>query len=390
MLAADMNPNEVREAKHIARLIIGYLNNSLLPEEKKELDEWITASAENRELFEKLSDENHPNDSVEWFTEIDKKTGSEKEQPHISNPAIVKRLTVAASAILVIGLAGWLFFHSRSNSLKKENDNAITRDNVLPGSFKATLTTESGDRIVLGDSVRDIHTNGTLLAKQEGYELVYPGNTDNSFNILSVPANGLYKVKLSDGTIIWLNSASVLRYPTSFNNQSERRVELSGEAYFEIAAEKSLPFRVIAGKTLIEVLGTTFNVKSYADEPHQYVTLLQGNVNIITDKKIIKLNPGDEGTITNGRALQVIREDDAEEKISWTKGLFSFKKASIEDILRTLSRWYNIKIVYETRPDRQFTGNIPMKSDIQTALQMLELSGQVHLILSGRTVTVRP
>jgi ferric-dicitrate binding protein FerR (iron transport regulator) len=203
-------------------------------------------------------------------------------------------------------------------------------------------------------------------------------------------------VTLSDGSKVWLNAASSLKYPTAFTGK-DRTVELSGEAYFQVAKNVALPFKVNVLRPgqqeslTIEVLGTEFNVMAYADEADQRTTLIDGAVKVSAADNQISLEPGQQARLKNaGSILDLIPSVDTDNILAWKNGLFKFQDAPIQDIMRQVSRWYDVEVVYGGKVDQQFIGTIRRQVNISTLLTILESTGWVHFLVDGKKITVLP
>ena len=215
-----------------------------------------------------------------------------------------------------------------------------------------------------------------------------------SYNILSTPYGGQYQVTLPDGTIVWLNSASNLRYPTSFTGH-ERRVEITGEAYFEVAKNARQPFKVKINLSNgegseVEVLGTHFNINAYDDETTIRTTLFEGSVKINQSTGTTQIKPGQQLQTGKTGQIKIINNADLEETIAWKEGRFQFGNADINCIMRQLARWYDIDVKYEGNISRHFSGIIPRNVNLLKVLNMLELTGEVNFKVEGKKVIVIP
>jgi len=320
------------------------------------------------------------------------------------------RVAAAASFIILMGGAALLYRTHPPHPTTATVQPLKVRD-VAPGGNKAMLTLANGSRIVL-DSVRngDLPPQGSSrLYKADDGKLVYQTRTgDNkeataganvsgiaakavTFNTIATPIGGQYQVTLADGTKVWLNALSSLRFPTAFKGK-DRAVELSGEAYFEVAAQQS-PFKVhivTPGKRPMEidVLGTHFDVDAYGDDPLVTTTLLEGRVKIIAGNKDMILAPGQQGRLDQTGGLRLETDADAEEAIAWKNGYFQFTDAEIPTVMRQISRWYGIQVEYEgSMPDRQFGGQMQRSAYLSKVLQVLAESG-VHFKIEGNKVVI--
>jgi ferric-dicitrate binding protein FerR (iron transport regulator) len=265
---------------------------------------------------------------------------------------------------------------------------------IVPGGNHAVLVLADGSVIKLdstGNGVVSAQGTITITIKDSG-QLIYTSNgqapdRESGFNTLKTPRGGQYQVVLPDGTKVWLNAATSLKYPAFFA-ANERKVELNGEAYFEVAKNPKSPFRVIVnGKPGVEVLGTHFNMMAYGDEPFMATTLLEGSVKI--GSTILK--PGQQANVEFAeQKIQVINDIDVNEIIAWKNGKTSFKDASIQTIMRGVSRWYDVDISYEGKiPDKRFKGGLPRDANLSDLLSVLEQSG-IHFRVEGKKITVTP
>lgn len=317
------------------------------------------------------------------------------------------RRVVAGLSLCLLLLAGaMLVFRWASAPAVKVSPGAPVagrfRNDVQPGGNKAVLTLADGSSIVL-DSASDgtLSTQGhTRVLKLPGGRLAYQathGADDAAlFNTISTPRGGQYQIELPDGSRVWLDASSSLRFPTSFTGR-EREVQLSGEAYFEVAGNPSHPFAVSIfsrepgkSETLqrVQVLGTQFNVMAYADEGSIKTTLLEGAVRIDRD---IDLKPGEQAQLTRDRAtgIRVIDDADVDAAVAWKNGYFNFNKADIQTIMRQLSRWYDIDVSFrgDGARDRVFYGGIQRNLPLSSVFRILERSG-VQFSIDGKKVAV--
>jgi ferric-dicitrate binding protein FerR (iron transport regulator) len=273
-----------------------------------------------------------------------------------------------------------------NNEIKKSTD-------VVPGGNKAILILGDGSSVVL-----DAVSNGTIATEKNiQIRKLKDGQIDYSlsgkqdavtYNTLSIPRGGQYSITLSDGTKVWLNSSSSLRFPTSFTT-SQREVELTGEGYFEVAKNPSKPFKVHVNEMEVQVLGTHFNIMAYQDEAMTKTTLLEGSVRINKNTATALLKPGQQIKIRRGENTGSIEEANIEEAIAWKNGMFYFNGATIEVIMRQLQRWYDIDVVYEGAVSEHFNGAISKNVGIAKVFKMLELTGAVHFRIQGKKIHVR-
>ena len=307
-------------------------------------------------------------------------------------------MLMAAAAVLALVFAGtWVYFNT-TDSAKPGAKNIVKTDHkqtIMPGSDKAKLTLSDGTVIVL-----DSTSNGTLalqgnskVIKLNG-QVVYNKNNqqadtaiETTYNTLSTPRGGQYMLTLEDGTKVWLNAASSIKYPSTFGD-GDRTVDLTGEAYFEVAKDTDHPFSVQVNGVAVNVLGTHFNVMSYENEEATAITLLEGAVNVTKDKDKVSLRPGQQALLKTGAALKVINNVNLEETIAWKNGYFQLDHTPLAVLMRQVERWYNVDVVYEGKiPNRQFGGKIPRKSDIRDVIKILGES-KVYSRIEGHKIII--
>ncbi|HEY0669831.1 MAG TPA: FecR domain-containing protein, partial [Sphingobacteriaceae bacterium] len=299
------------------------------------------------------------------------------------------RIAAAASVLIILTASAWWFYH------RDIPQSQIVKNDIAPGSNKAVLTLADGRTIDLSESQRGIVVNDENINYQDGSNLTVVSNDlkgggENALLKLTTPLGGTYQITLSDGTKVWLNAASTLKYPANFTEQV-RKVEISGEAYFEVMPDANKPFKVFSKGQSIEVLGTVFNVQVYADEPEVKTTLVEGSVQVVNriSKSVRKLKPGEQSLVLNSNTD--IARVDVSEYTAWKDGLFRYNNQPLEDIMRNMSRWYRVKVVYENESlkHERFVGMVSRYSNISAALTVLEEVGGARFSVEGNTVTVR-
>lgn len=299
----------------------------------------------------------------------------------------------AAAAVVVLLVSGyWLMQGKRSDN----NGLAVTAAPIEPGGNKATLTLGDGSQIELNDAKNGVLSKqgSTNVEKTGTGQLAYTGNNqkDNvpvAYNILRTPAGGQFHVQLPDGTQVWLNAASSLRYPTAFTG-SNRMVTLTGEGYFEVAPQAKQPFIVQLQNSSITVLGTHFNVNDYTDEPATRTTLLEGAVQVNTTGAKVWLQPGLQAVQGRGSDQLSSAATDAALAVAWKNGLFQFDHADIGAIARQISRWYQVSVRFEgSMPVKKLSGKIARNASLQEVMQMLGYAG-IHCRLDNTTLIILP
>lgn len=318
------------------------------------------------------------------------------------------QISAAAAVILMMLCTGIYFiFFSKSSKLqivKTSAPKTNLKNDIAPGGNKAVLTLADGSTIIL-----DSASNGTIsqqgsmkVQKLDNGLLAYTVNgkqvTENDeafYNTISTPRGGQYQVTLSDGTKVWLNAASSIRFPVLFTG-AERKVEITGEAYLEVAKNKAIPFKVKVASSEIEVLGTHFNINAYNDESSIKTTLLEGMVKVSEASQPSKfLKPGQQAVINksstgSGGKINVIDNADTEEATAWINGRFQFKSADLKSILRQISRWYDVDVVYKGNVNLHFTGQLTRNANVSMIFEKLKLTGEVQFQIEGNKIVVTP
>lgn len=311
-----------------------------------------------------------------------------------------KRWAVAASIILMVGAGSYfLFFNKKDKKTEIVKTTEPAKDVEAPKGTKAMITLANGEKVLL-----DSLTSGTLatqgnvnVRKTADGQIIYNGSSaEAAFNTLFNPrGSNIVPLTLSDGTKVWLNSESSIRYPVAFIG-NERKVEITGEAYFEVATLRlgsgpKMPFRVkINEATEVEVLGTHFNVNAYADEASINTTLLEGSVRVVANKKTQLLNPGQQAQV-NANAIKLINDADVEQAVAWKEGLFAFTDADLPTVMRQLARWYNIEVKYEgVIPEREFNGKIGKTLTLNQVLRVLTKTHINYRIENGNKIIIMP
>jgi transmembrane sensor len=320
---------------------------------------------------------------------------SQERSSKIFYKQIFYSLSAAAAVLIIISLG--IMFYTQSYSQKEilVTNKKFVHD-VVPGGNKAFLTLANGTKLSLTDATDGelAKQAGISIVKTEDGQLVYnvsntskQGNDTPLFNTIETPRGGQYQINLPDGSRIWLNAASSLRYPVVFSD-NERKVELKGEAYFEIAKNMASPFRVVSNNQIVEVLGTHFNINSYPEEGSVKTTLLEGSVKIRSGNKSAILRPGQQSQV--GNSINVTQAD-IYETVAWKNGKTQFSNADIKTIMRMLSRWYDVEVQYQGEMiETGFGGSVSRSKNISEILKLLELTGDVHFKIEGRRVTVMP
>jgi transmembrane sensor len=307
----------------------------------------------------------------------------------------LRRLAGVAAAVLLLCLAGsylWVHHHSPGSFFRAADGPAAFKSSMPPGHSGAILTLAGGTTVLL-DSAHNgaLTTQGNVQVINRNGQLVYntlTGSHEILYNIITTPRGRQYQLMLADGSKVWLNSASSLRYPAGFTGNS-RQVELTGEGYFEVADDAAHPFIVKTKNMDVHVLGTGFNVMAYDDEDAVRTTLIYGSVKVKTGDKETLINPGQQASAAQGNGQCGVSNPDITEVLAWKEGKFRFWKSGIQPIMRQIARWYDVEIAYKgALPDVQFTGVFPRKEDVSELLEVLEDAGKVHFSMEGNTIVV--
>ncbi|MFD1628338.1 FecR family protein [Pseudopedobacter beijingensis] len=323
------------------------------------------------------------------FSRIQAKT--HKQPLKLYKNRLLKGLRMAASVFIVCGIA---YYTYQLNKNISTNEKTLIVKQDSSARNKAILTLANGQKIVLTDAKIGVLSDeaGVAISKTSEGEIVYTykNSADQQYavNKIETPRGEKYQIRLPDGTKVWLNAASSLRYPSAFTGK-ERKVKLSGEAYFEVAVNKTKPFKVETTNQTIEVLGTHFNINSYSDESWTKTTLLEGSVKVSRNERSVTLKPGQQA-FTDANTVDIQTSVvDTEEILAWKNGYFLFENADIRYIMKNLSRWYNIEVQYEGDITKQkFGGAFQQSASLEELLKYLESYGDVHFKVQGRRVTV--
>lgn len=327
-------------------------------------------------MYRRFHDEIHSRRQLSWFSR--------------------NRFSAAAAIFIILGIGIYLF---RNQPLKPNREAvyiAAQKNNIPPGGKKAILTLQDGSQIVLDNSQNGIVANqaNTVITKTRDGQVIYNSSESGSldpksvpYNSISTPRGGEYQLLLPDNTKVWLNAESTIKFPAVFCGR-ERKVELSGEAYFEVAQNKELPFKVLVEGNEIEVLGTHFNVNGYNDKSDVNTTLLEGSVKLKNGKTEVLLKPGQSG-ISSAMGGMKVKNVNAEDAIAWKNGYSVFQDEDIYSIMAKAARWYDVDVEFrDNMKGKRFFGKVNRYEDINELLKNLELTKEVQFKIEGRRVIV--
>jgi len=315
--------------------------------------------------------------------------------PSARNNLIWRKIGIAAVIMLFAYTGAHFYFYQPQKQFKKVVQKLPLYNDVLPGGNKAVLTLANGKKIILDNANTGVlaKQGSTDIAKTKDGQVIYKALDDSqndqntALNTVSTPRGGQYQVVLSDGSKVWLNAASSLRFPAVFKGKT-REVEITGEAYFEVAKNAAMPFVVKTGRFVVEVLGTHFNIMAYDNESFIKTTLLEGSVKVRSGNSINFLKPGQQALLNAQGQTQITEDVDVDDETAWKNGLFQFRDAGIEAVMRQIERWYNVTISYEGKiPIKQFTGRISRNVKVSELLNMLKYFG-VNFRIDDRNITV--
>ncbi|ADY50658.1 anti-FecI sigma factor, FecR [Pseudopedobacter saltans DSM 12145] len=389
----------------ISDLVVKYIRKELNMQEQSELNQWIESDSENKALFERLVKERNIEEESNLFSTGNKQQAWQNIMNRTEGVELKHRRGsymkyAAAIAFLILSFFAVIKFKlfSGENLLKESQVAKVEPTEIFPGGNKAVLTLGDGSRIVL-DSLKDgniAEQLGGIVKKTKEGQIVYDLSDITTkiesqklvYNTVSTPKGGEYQLTLPDGTKVWLNSMSTLKFPVVFAG-NERKVELTGEAYFEVAKDKTKPFFVQAKDTKVQVLGTHFNISAFADETEVRTTLLEGSVKVDRGMKTIVLVPGQEASASDSKVGFTVREADLEKVMAWKNGYFVFRDEPLESLMKRISRWYNIEVDYKgDMGSNTFGGKFSKNSTLSELLRSLELTGTVKFKTQERRVTV--
>jgi transmembrane sensor len=332
--------------------------------------------------------------NVDAIVALDKQQRSTVQPVHRVHFLKTAWFRYAAAAVVIFALGGGIYYYgSRSQQQPIAAEPATVMPDIAPGGNIATLTLSDGSTIAL-DTAADgslvLQGNTDVVKLQKG-QLAYKAGGAAAgrilYNTINTPKGGQYQVMLPDGSNVWLNAASSLRFPTAFTGRT-REVEITGEAYFEIAPNAKTPFYVRTNGMAIEVLGTKFNVNAYSDEPVIRTTLLEGSVRVRKDQAMTLLAPGQQADLSPQGNIGIRKDADIDAAMAWKNGLFRLTSSDVPTIMRQLARWYDVQVAFEGGlPSGHITGEVPRNTSLSKVLKVFETSG-VHFRMEGKKIVV--
>jgi ferric-dicitrate binding protein FerR (iron transport regulator) len=404
------------DLKIITELLRRYSTGAVTPAEQELIERWLQENELENNEWARMDRQYREHLIKETGEKLLQYANRETGSPVVTlNPGLPRHRRslfqlAAASVLILIAISSWYFMKGTRQGIPvvKANTEAI-RNDVAPGSNKAVLTLADGGTVVLDDADNGVLADqgSTRVSKQDSV-LVYNQGQKSSiinmpvYNTLTTPKGGQYNLVLPDGSRVWLNAASSVKYPVAFVDDA-RVVEVKGEVYFEVAplirSGKKVPFRVKVlsekneQKSLVEVMGTHFNINAYDEEASVNTTLLEGKVKVSAREAaradFAVLEPGQQAQVSNrDGAIKIIKDADVDEAVAWKNGLFMMSRADISVVLRQLARWYDVDIIYEKgMPEGKITGDIPRNMLLSEVLKVLKLSG-IQCRIDGRKIII--
>lgn len=395
MMEQDKHPYDY------AALIFKYLKDEMTGEERQQLEDWLAEDERRRQLLTGFSDPQQLAADVAFFQDVDvdadwaavaARADLKTDNGRALRMRFLRWASVAAILLLAVGSV-WMLQPEPIPVIQPVAAKVV--EDVLPGGNKATLQLAGGQVLNLDPATADtiLDEDGTQIKHQQG-NLVYNGRTAAApapgemiqYNTLRTPKGGQFKLILADGTAVWLNASSSLRFPTAFAG-NERTVELTGEGYFEVAHDGQKPFRVKVNGAEIQVLGTHFNIMGY--QGITKATLTQGAIKIAAPgKRSRQLAPGQQALL-KGNNEMVIGTADIEKALAWKNGLFCFRDDEMEEVMEQVARWYDVDIRVKGKPaTKLISGNIRRQARLSQVLEMLNFVSGATFKMEGKTVTV--
>jgi ferric-dicitrate binding protein FerR (iron transport regulator) len=392
-----MNPQE------IDKMLVGLLHGTLPEEEQRLFYKWLD-NLDAKEfdrvmdlvqaMVQKREVNAHPDETLLQKIEARLDSFDDQDNRRTINRFNWKKYAVAAAFVITVTTGAIYFVNNRASSFsitQKNTSDTVDKKVISPGGNKAMLTLADGSVILLEETQDGvIAQQGAASLVKLGGKLAYNAAAKSGevlYNTLTTPRGGQYQVTLPDGSLVWLNAASSLRFPTAFIGR-ERSVEVTGEAYFEIAHNAVMPFKVLVNGAEIHVIGTHFNVMAYNDELLLKTTLLQGAVKFKSNDKTWILKPGQQVQLTTKGDVDLVSDVDVEDVLSWKNGKFHFDAMDIATILRQVTRWYDVDVIYNRKINDLFYAEMPRNTPLSDVLKALQLTGKVDFRIEGKKIFV--
>lgn len=377
------------ESYRTAWLINGFLLKTLTGEEEKELDRWILTSEVNMQLFEDLTREENTGNFLKWYASINTESRLVEVKKRIrfkSSNQLPRIFQLAAAVLALCFVANTVYFLVKGKAEDERKTITANQNDITPGTERARLTLENGLVIDL-EKGKDTVINDYIRVNNGEVSYMNKGNDSGPvYHEIKIPRKGFYKLVLPDGSRVWLNAESSIRYPAAFSGDI-REVSVTGETYFEVAKDTRRPFIVSVNGISVKALGTAFNINAYADEPELRTTLVEGSIAIEQGEQSQILAPGEQLRIKGNNWK---KQSNVETSVytSWKDNVFKMKDAEIGEVMRQIARWYDASIIYEEIPDRHFNGTIERDVPVSKLLKLLEGTGDVHFKVEEKRITI--
>ncbi|MBO9659752.1 MAG: FecR domain-containing protein [Chitinophagaceae bacterium] len=382
----------------IEELLIKQLDQPLTAAEQAIVDEWLQASPQNRELYNSIYDKEQLESKLTTFRQFDETASWEKlvasgrwapaTQKSSVIRSIQKKWYYAAAVIMLAAGSGIFYLYTQEDKPGQGNAGlAVDQREIVPGKNQAIL--QVGDSVInLNDNKTGVVAQGNAIAYNDGQKIAGA----NQLITLTTPRGGQYTALLPDGSKVWLNAASSIKFPSKFSNE-ERAVSITGEVYFEVAQQHKTPFLVKAGNTNVQVLGTSFNINAYDNEKVIRTTLAEGSVRVAPvapNGSSTVLKPGQQAVSTGSGEITGVYSPDLSNVLAWKNGFFSFSNADIETVMRQLERWYDIKVEYRGAiPTVKLNGELDRQIPLSDVLRYLSRLN-IKYEREGRTISILP
>ncbi len=393
-----------KHQQRIADLLDKYVSKSISEEEFKALFSYIEDPAYREEVLNYLkgADKIQLPDAeahhIDWdlmYQQVIHTPAEKMGGRSFLSPFFRSYLAIAAVSVLTFLGITFFFIRHQEHPVAQEMAAVVFKD-LRPGTDKAFLKLDDGTEIVLDNEHEGtLAYQGATAVQTANGRVIYQStgkasSTEVLYNSIHTPRGGQYRLILPDKSEIWLNAESSIRFPTLFTGK-EREVEVTGEVYFEVASDKSKPFKVRTGNALIEVLGTHFNVMSYTNEANHTVTLVEGSVKISNGGAAQVLTPGQQAVFQPNSSHITLRTVDVDQAVDWKNGLFIFEDASVPEVMRRIERWYDVDVVYNQQniPKDKFTGVIRRNTNVSKLLGLLQQAGGVSFEIRDKMIEVK-
>ena len=366
---------------------------TLSEEEERALQQWRDESPENEQLYESEMNTEYIVQKSHEVARVNIVNGYMnvllKRKRNVRVRRVRRIVSIVAGVVLpLLAVVLWYGTRERIEDVSEQVASVIRH-----GGVKAELVLADGTTRILGSEVTDsllVQQGANIVVQNQGVSYCVDSSVvEERYNTLRVPRGGEYSITLSDGTIVYLNSESELRYPVNFVGR-DRWVYLSGEAYFDVVQDEAHPFIVDMGNSSVRVLGTSFDVRAYADEDEVLTTLVQGSVKFSAGKEFVTLEPGKQAVLGKSGSIET-REVDTYLYTAWKEGVFAFKRQRLEEIMKVVARWYDVNIFWENVSQKEvtFTGKMKRYDDFSKVVEVLEMTGNTEFVIKENNIFIR-